>query len=53
MQAYLTVPFSALSRLALYGSLFVLVIVLRKGYQQLPLPLWALLGSVVLTALHT
>jgi len=53
MQAYLTVPFSALSRLALYGGLFVLVIVLRKGYQQLHLPLWALLVSVVLTALHT
>lgn len=53
MQAYLMVPFSALSRLALYGALFVLVVVLLKGYQQLPIGMLALLGSVLLTAAQT
>lgn len=53
MQAYLLFPFSAASRLAFYGGLFLLVIVFHKDYRQLSLAMLALLGSVTLTAAHT
>ena len=53
IQAYLQFPFSAPSRLAFYGCLFLLVIVLHKGYLQLSLGMLALLGSVMLAGVHT
>lgn len=53
MQAYIRVPFSALSRLTLYGLLFFLIIALRKGNAKLPLSLIALFVAVLWVGVHT
>lgn len=53
VQAYVQFPFSAPSRLAFYGGLFLLVIVAHKGYMQLSLGMVTLLSSVLLAGVHT